>query len=151
MWAATVEIVVWCGVLTGVTVVSVSSVSPVELTVAGLASLGGASAARRMRLATGVHVTGARRAARAAVPLPYAVARGLAVLVSSVATRPGDAAVRRVRLRPGAHAAWAGTLIATAPDTCVIGIPRDDVVLVHALRPDAGPVEAAVARTGGRR
>ncbi|MFF9125370.1 hypothetical protein ACF09J_19050 [Streptomyces sp. NPDC014889] len=151
MRAATVEIVVWCGVLTVLTVVSISSVSPVELTVAGLASLAGAFAARRMRLAAGVHVTGVRRAARAALSLPYGLARGLAVLVSSVAARPAEATVRRVRLRPGADAAWAGTLIAASPDTCVIGIPRDDVVLVHALRPDTGPVEAAVARTGGSR
>ncbi|MGW5128406.1 hypothetical protein ACWEQ7_31060 [Streptomyces sp. NPDC004069] len=139
MWAGTVEIVVWCGVLVGVTVVSISSVSPVELTVAGLASLGGAFAARRMRLAAGVRVEGARTAARAALSLPYAIARGLAVLAASVAARPVDATVRRVRLRPEADAAWAGTLIAASPDTCVIGIPRADVVLVHALRPDPGP------------
>ncbi|MFF4759357.1 hypothetical protein [Streptomyces sp. NPDC001292] len=151
MWAGTVEIVVWCAVLIGVTVVSISSVSPVELTVAGLAALGGAFAARRMRLAAGVRVKGVRSAARAAVALPYAIVRGLAVLVSSVAAHPVEATVRRVRLRQGAAAAWAGTLITASPDTCVIGIPRDDVVLVHALRPEAGPVEAAVARTGGRR
>ncbi|MEU7384572.1 MULTISPECIES: hypothetical protein [unclassified Streptomyces] len=151
MRAATVEIVVWCAVLFGVTVVSISTVSPVELTVAGLASLGAAFAARRMRPAAGVRVRGIRCAARAAVSLPYAVVRGLAVLVSSVAARPVEASVRRTRLRPGADAAWAGPLIAASPDTCVIGVPRDDVVLVHALRPEAGPVEAAVARTGGRR
>ncbi|MFD4950585.1 hypothetical protein [Streptomyces sp. NPDC058451] len=145
-----VEIVVWCGVLIGVTVVSISSVSPVELMVAGLAALGAAFAARRMRLAAGVHVRGARGAVRAAVSLPWAVVRGLAVLVSSVATDPTNASVRRVRLRPGADGGWAGTLIAASPDTCVLGIPREDVV-VHALRPDRGPVEALVARAGGRR
>ncbi|MFJ8351378.1 hypothetical protein ACIQ9J_34440 [Streptomyces sp. NPDC094153] len=141
----------WWAVLTGVTVVSISTVSPVELTVAGLAALAGAFAARRMRPAGGVRVTGFRHAARAALALPYGLARGLAVLVSSVAARPAEATVRWVRLRPGADAAWAGTLIAASPDTCVIGIPGDDVVLVHALRPDAGPVEAAVAGTDGRR
>lgn len=45
--------------LLGLTVVSISSVSPVELTVAGVAALGGAFAARRMRQVAGTDVTGA--------------------------------------------------------------------------------------------
>ncbi|MEV0533538.1 hypothetical protein [Kitasatospora sp. NPDC050463] len=146
------EIAVWCAVLLGLTLVSISSVSPVELAVAGAAALGGAFAARRMRLAAGSGFRGdPRRAARAVAAVPWAVLRGLAVLVAAMAHRPDDAAVRHVRLRPGTDAGWAGVLLAAAPDTCVIDVPGNDEVVVHALRPEAGPVEAAVTRRDGSR
>ncbi|MFC9588771.1 hypothetical protein [Streptomyces sp. NPDC056944] len=145
------EVVVWWAVLTATTVVLISSVSPVELLVAALAALGAAFAARRMRLAAGVRPQGGRGAVRALVVLPGAIARGLAVLISALVGDPAGARVRRVRLRPGAGAAWAGTLLATSPDTCVIDVLHDDEVLVHALRPGTGPVEHAVARAEGTR
>ncbi|MFE7635285.1 hypothetical protein ACFU7Z_14795 [Kitasatospora sp. NPDC057518] len=146
-----VEIVVWGAVLTGLTVVFISSVSPVELLVAVLAASGGAVAARRMRLAAHVRVGGGRGAVRALLALPGSVVRGLAVLTAAMAPGHGDGRVRRIRLRPGAGAGWAGTLLAASPDTCVIDVPRDDEVVVHALRPTPGPVEEAVARTDGAR
>ncbi|MDH6129042.1 hypothetical protein [Kitasatospora sp. GP82] len=145
---AGVEIVVWCAVLLALTVVSISSVSPVELAVAGVASVGGAVAARRMRLAADAGFTGARRAAGAVLSLPRAVVRGLAVLVAAMTQCPNAAVVRRIRLKPGADAGWAGALLAASPDTCVIDVPGNDEVVVHALRPEAGPVEEAVARPG---
>ncbi|MFD5461815.1 hypothetical protein ACFWIQ_03175 [Kitasatospora sp. NPDC127059] len=144
MLARLVEIVVWGAVLTGLTVVLISSVSPVEMAVAGAAALGGGLAAQQMRRAAGVRIAGGRGAGRALLVLPRAVLRGLAVLVADLVTTP-TAGVRRVRLRPGAAAAWAGALIAASPDTCVIDVPNDDEVVVHALRPGAGPVEEAVA------
>ncbi|MFF3609346.1 hypothetical protein [Streptomyces sp. NPDC002463] len=49
-------------------------------------------------------------------------------------TEPAGGKARCVRLRSGAGAGWAGTLLAASPDTCVIDVPRDDEVLVHALR-----------------
>ncbi|MFI6847748.1 hypothetical protein OG535_29685 [Kitasatospora sp. NBC_00085] len=148
---AGVEIVVWCAVLLGLTVVLISSVTPVELAVAGVAAVGGALAARRMRLAADAGSTGARCAARSVLSLPRTVVRGLAVLVAAVGRRPSAAVVRRVRLKPGADASWAGALLAASPDTCVIDVPGNDEVVVHALRPDAGPVEKAVARQGRKR
>ncbi|MGW7442008.1 hypothetical protein [Kitasatospora sp. NPDC054795] len=147
---AGVEIVVWCAGLLGLTVVSISSVTPAELAVAGVAAVGGAPAARRMRLAAGAGFTGARCAARSVLSLPRAVVRGLAVLVAAMAHCP-ETAVRRVRLKPGADAGWAGVLLAASPDTCVIDVPGHDEVVVHALRPDAGPVERAVALQGRKR
>ncbi|MFF3006737.1 hypothetical protein ACFVTF_28505 [Kitasatospora sp. NPDC057940] len=146
MLARLVEIVVWGAVLSGLTVVFISVVSPVELVVAGVAALGGALAAQRMRLAAGVHIAGGRGAVRALVALPRAVLRGFAVLVAAMAAAPSAARVRRIRLRPGAAAGWAGVLIAASPDTCVIDVPSDDEVVVHALRPGTGPVEETVAR-----
>ncbi|MFJ7280183.1 hypothetical protein [Kitasatospora sp. NPDC098663] len=143
---AGVEIVLWCAVLLGLTVVSISSVSPAELAVAGVAAVGGAFAARRTRLAAGASVKGTRGAARAVLSLPRAILRGMAALVAAMARRPTGAMVRRIRLKPGADAHWAGALLAASPDTCVIDVPHDDEVLVHALRPGAGPVEEAVAR-----
>ncbi|GAA3481985.1 hypothetical protein [Streptomyces yanii] len=148
---AGVEIAVWCAVLLGVTVVFISSVSPVELLVAGLAAVGGAFAARRMRLAAGGGIQSGRGSVCAAVLVPRAILRGLVLLVTTMAEQPQEATVRRVRLKPGCAAGWAGVLIATSPDTCVIDVPHDDEVLVHALRPEAGPVEDAVTRPRGGR
>ncbi|MGX1547327.1 hypothetical protein [Streptomyces adustus] len=149
---ALVEVVVWWAMLTGLTVVFISSVSPAELLIATLAALGGAVTARRMRLAAYGHVEGDRGALRALVALPGSVVRGMVVLVVALAADPGaGGSVRRIRLRPGADAGWAGTLLAASPDTCVIGVPRDDEVVVHALRPKAGPLEKAVARPDGAR
>ncbi|MFB7908296.1 hypothetical protein ACFC1T_17845 [Kitasatospora sp. NPDC056076] len=145
MFARLVEIVLWGAVLTGLTVVFISAVSPVEMVVAATAGLGGAFAARRMRMAAGVHAVGGSAALRALVALPHAVLRGLAVLVAAAAADPTDGAVRRIRLRPGAAASWAAVLIAASPDTCVIDVPGDAEVVVHALRPGSGPVEEAVA------
>ncbi|MFD4656851.1 hypothetical protein ACFWP2_14635 [Kitasatospora sp. NPDC058444] len=146
-----VEIVVWGAVLTGLTVVFIGSVSPVELLVAVTAAWGGAVAARRMRLAARVRVGGGRGAVRALLALPGSVVRGLAVLTAAMAPDHGGGRVRRIRLRPGAGAGWAGALLAASPDTCVIDVPRDDEVVVHALRPAPGPVEEAVARTDDAR
>ncbi|MFB6605180.1 hypothetical protein ACFCXR_20750 [Streptomyces noursei] len=148
---APLEIVVWWAVLTGLTVVFISSVSPVEMLVAVLAALGGAVAARRMRLAAGGRVRGCRGAPRALLALPGSVVRGLATLVSAVATDPAGGIVRRVRLRPGASAGWAGTLLGASSETCVIDVPGDGEVLVHALRVGVGPVEEAVARADDAR
>ncbi|SEL26983.1 hypothetical protein [Streptacidiphilus jiangxiensis] len=145
---AVVEFVVWWAVLAGLTVVFISSVSPVELLVAGVAAVGGAFAAVRMRRVAGVRLTGVRRAARAVLALPRAVLRGLVVLVAALA-HPTDATVRRIRLRPGADAGWAGALVGASPDTCVIDVPSPDEVVVHALRPGEGPVERLIARGGG--
>ncbi|AUY47917.1 hypothetical protein [Streptomyces sp. CB01881] len=146
---ALVEIVVWWAVVTVVTVVLISSVSPVELLVAVLSALGAAFAARRMRLAAGGHFYGGQGAPGALLALPGSVLRGLAVLVTATAARPADATVRHLRLRPGAG--WADTLLAASPDTCVIDVPADDEVVVHALRPRAGVVEEVVTHSGGRR
>ncbi|MEU8516427.1 hypothetical protein AB0C76_33310 [Kitasatospora sp. NPDC048722] len=151
MLARLVEIVVWAAALTGLTLVFVGSLSPVELLVACVTALGGAFAARRMRLAADVHVEGGRGAVRALLALPGSVVRGLAALTAATAFDATGGSVRRVRLRAGAGAGWAGTLLAASPDTCVIDVPRDDEVIVHALRPNAGPVEKAVARTDGAR
>ncbi|MFI2735753.1 hypothetical protein [Streptomyces sp. NPDC018711] len=139
------EIVVWWAVLTAATVVFISSVSPVELLVAVVAALGGAFAARRIRQAVG-----GRGAGRALLALPGSVVRGLAALTAALVTGQAGATVRRVRLGPGTGAGWAGTLLATSPDTCVIDVPHDEV-LVHTLRRGAGPMERAVARADGAR
>ncbi|MFG2819617.1 hypothetical protein ACGFX4_09340 [Kitasatospora sp. NPDC048365] len=144
------EIAMWFAVLLGVTVVSIGSVSPVELVVAGIAALGGALVARRMRRVAGVQVAGARGAGRAVLALPAAVGRGTAVLVKAVVRPSGRAAVvREVRLAPGADAGWAGVLVAASPDTCVVDVPDARGLVVHALGPEPGPVETAVARPGG--
>ncbi|MFF7441839.1 hypothetical protein [Streptomyces sp. NPDC008122] len=144
------EIVVWWAVLTATTVVLISTVSPVELLVAVLAAAFAAFAARRMRLAAGGRAKGSRGGARALAALPGSVVRGLGVLVAVMVTEPAGGKVRRVRLRTGTGAGWAGTLLAASPDTCVIDVPRDDEVLVHALSPPgAGAVERAVTRADG--
>ncbi|MFC0602475.1 hypothetical protein [Streptomyces palmae] len=148
---AAAEITVWGAVLFGLAVVSISAVSPVELAVAGAAASGGAVAARRMRRAAGAEVTGVRGAARAVPALPRAVLRGLAALVVAVVARPTGATVRSVRLKPEAHAGWAAALLAASPDTCVIDVPREDTAVVHALRPEAGPLEEVVSQAGGSR
>ncbi|MFH8839004.1 hypothetical protein [Streptomyces sp. NPDC017868] len=145
------EIVVWWAVLTAATVVFISSVSPVELLVAVVAALGGAFAARRIRQAVGGRAGGGRGAGRALLALPGSVVRGLAALTAALVTGQAGATVRRVRLGPGTGAGWAGTLLATSPDTCVIDVPHDDEVLVHTLRRGAGPMERAVARADGAR
>ncbi|MFG2693193.1 hypothetical protein [Kitasatospora sp. NPDC048407] len=79
---AGIEITAWSVVLLGITVVSISSVSAVELLVAGIASVGAAFAARRVRPAAAADLHGVRGAARATLALPLAALRGLAVLVS---------------------------------------------------------------------
>ncbi|MFJ7243019.1 hypothetical protein ACIQWA_00065 [Kitasatospora sp. NPDC098652] len=151
MLARLVELGVWGAVLTGLTVVFIGPVSPVEMVVACVSALGGAFAARGMRLAAGVHLRGGRGAVRALRALPGSVVRGLALLTGAMAPGHPGGRVRRVRLRAGAGAGWAGTLLAASPDTCVLDVPNDDEVIVHALRPKAGPVEEAVARTDGAR
>ncbi|MFD9791464.1 hypothetical protein ACFWXK_11000 [Streptomyces sp. NPDC059070] len=146
-----VEVLVWWAVLTGLTVVLISSVSPVELLVAVASALGGAFTAHRMRRAAGGHLRGGRGAPGALRALPGSVLRGLVALGPALGAGPAGATVRQVRLRPGAGAGWAGTLLAVSPDTCVIDVPADDEVVVHALRPKAGAVEMAVADKDGER
>lgn len=149
MRVAVLEIAVWSGVLVGMTLILISSVSPVELLVAGVAALGGAFAARRLRLAAGIGLGGARGALRSVVRLPGAVLGGCAVLVRALVRGPRAAGLRRMRLRPGVGAGWAATLVAASPDTCVleIGAGERDEVLVHALGSRPGPVERVVADT----
>ncbi|KPI00078.1 hypothetical protein OV450_0850 [Actinobacteria bacterium OV450] len=148
---ALVEIVVWWAVLTGLTVIFISSVSPVELLVAVLAALGAAVMAHRMRRVAGGRLRGGRGAPGALLALPGSVLRGLAVLVTAMVTDPAGATVRHLRLRPGADAGWAGALLAASADTCVLDVPADDEAVVHALRPGAGAVEEAVAAKGSAR
>lgn len=144
MRGAVVEIAVWFGVLVAVTVVSISSVSPVELLVAGVGALGGAFAGRRLRLAADVTPGGARNAARAAVRVPGAVLNGCAVLARALLRGPRAAGVRRLRLRAGTGAGWAAALLSASANTCVLESGEPGEVLVHALDPEPGPVERVV-------
>ncbi|MEV6206247.1 hypothetical protein [Kitasatospora sp. NPDC051914] len=136
------EIAVWWCVLTGLTVVLISTVSPVELLVAALAALGAAFAARAMCLASGTEWRGARRAGRAVIRLPRSVLRGCAALLSALARRDeGGARLHRVVLREGSDPGWAGAALAASPDTCVIDMPHGDDALVHTLGDRPGPME----------
>ncbi|MFJ3233991.1 hypothetical protein [Streptomyces sp. NPDC086787] len=148
MPAAAVEVMAWFAVLSAMAVVCVGPLSPVELTVGALAALGGAFAARRVRLAAGVGWGGGRGAPRAVLMLPAAVVGGIAALLTTLAHRRGSGSrrLRRVRLRDGCDAGWSAAAMAFSPDTCVLGIPRDDEVLLHSLRARPGPVERAVSR-----
>ncbi|MBD0694169.1 hypothetical protein [Streptomyces sp. CBMA123] len=151
MRGAVLEITAWFSVLVGVTVVSISSLSPVELLVAAVAALGGAFAARRLRLAANVTPGGTRGAVRAVVRLPGAILRGSAVLAAALLDQPQTAGLHRLRLLPGVGAGWAPVLLAASPDTCVLEIDRPDAVdevLVHALGRGPGPVERVVAAKG---
>ncbi|WP_344640864.1 hypothetical protein [Kitasatospora cystarginea] len=146
---AVVESAVRFGVLAGVTVVSISSVSPVELLVAAVAAAGGAFAARRLRLAAGVAPGGAQGAVRAAVLVPAGVVRGCGVLTSALVSGSRRAGFGRILLREGVGAGWAGVLLAASPDTCVVEIPEPGEVLVHELGPGPGPVDGVVADAEG--
>lgn len=167
---AVVEIAVWCAVLVGVTVVSISSVGPVELAVAGGAALGGAFAARAIRLAVGSSPSGVHGALRTVLLLPGAVVRGCLQLARTVLgppagrretgsesgsasgsasgddTHPGGPGFRRIELRAGAGAGWAGLALAASPDTCVIRAYGAEAVEAHTLRPEPNAVERVVAR-----
>ncbi|MEU2391712.1 hypothetical protein [Streptomyces sp. NPDC007369] len=147
-----VEFLVWWAVLTGATVVMISTPGPVELLVAGTAAAGAALVAGRMRRAAGLRVSGGSGAPRAVAALPAAAVRGLAVLVT-VLVRPGarPGRVRRIRLREGADRSWAGVVLGWSADTCVIDFPEGrDRVVVHTFADRPGGPERAVRRTQGR-
>jgi len=155
---AIAETVVWGGALFGVTVVSITSVGPVEVAVAGSAALGGALAARAIRRAAEIVPSGGRGALRAAAALPPALLRGCLLLMSATLGGPArlggpdtGPGFRRIVLREGTGPAWAGLVLAASPDTCVIGMDGvasvDEVTVgVHVLRQEPNVVERAVAR-----
>ncbi|MCU7826732.1 hypothetical protein [Kitasatospora sp. DSM 101779] len=143
-----VEIAVWWGALTGLTVVLISTVSPVELLVAATAALGAAVTARAMRRAAGVRWRGGRGAARAVLHLPWAVLHGCGTLLAAAVRRPGRATVRRTTVQQGTEPGWAGVVLAASPDTCVLDMPHEDDPLLHTLGGRPGPAEQAV--TGAR-
>lgn len=159
--AAAGEVSAWAAVLFGVTVVSISSVGPVESAVAGAAALGGALAARAVRRAMADVPAGGRGALRAAAVLPWTLLRGLGLL--ALAAFRGPAAlgargpgIRRIALREGTGPGWAGLVLAASPDTCVIGADRGQdghgaTVAAHVLRQEPTAAERAVARNGGAR
>ncbi|MEV8098230.1 hypothetical protein [Kitasatospora sp. NPDC085879] len=150
--AGPVETAVWWAALTGVTVVSISTVSPVETLVAATAALGAACTARAMRRAAGVGWRGARGAGQAVLRLPWAVPCGCAALSAAVVRRRDDGAtVRRTVLREGADPGWAAVVLAASPDTCVLDLPHEDDPLLHTLDRCPGPVEQAVTDPGERR
>ncbi|MFF7454694.1 hypothetical protein [Kitasatospora sp. NPDC008115] len=95
MRGAACEIAVWFGVLVATTVVLISSVSPVESLVGGVAALGGALAARRLRLAAGIAPGGAKGVARyaAAVTATTGSAPAAGTIVTSPTLPYGDSAV----------------------------------------------------------
>ncbi|MFB6617561.1 monovalent cation/H+ antiporter complex subunit F [Streptomyces sp. NPDC056367] len=105
---------------------------------AGVAAVGGAFAARRVRLAAGADVRGGHGAARAVRSLPHAVVRGLGRLVAALAGRPDGAGVRRVRLTPGTDPAWAGVLIGASAESAYDRSAYQDLALVLAVLAPAG-------------
>ncbi|MFK0044091.1 hypothetical protein ACIQU4_08285 [Streptomyces sp. NPDC090741] len=162
MRGAAVEILVWWAVLMGVTVLLISSLSPVELLVAGVAAAGAAVVVRVMRRAADVRVRGTAGALRAVAGLPLAAVRGLAVLTGVVtgrgpgsdrASEPAAGRIRRIPLRDGADPGWAGVVLGWSADTCVIDLPdgrAEAVVHSFGAAPGSGP-ERAVARRDGAR
>ncbi|MEW1910058.1 hypothetical protein AB0442_16645 [Kitasatospora sp. NPDC085895] len=151
MVAGAAEIAVWWGALTGLTVLLISTVSPVELLVAATAALGAACAARAMRRAAGVRWRGAHGAGRAVLLLPWAVLRGCGTLLAAAVRRPEDAVLRRTAVRRGTDPGWAGIVLAASPDTCVLDMPHEDDPLLHTLDRRPGPVEKTVTDPGERR
>ncbi|WP_055588917.1 hypothetical protein [Peterkaempfera griseoplana] len=130
--AAVVELGGWLGVLTAVTVVAVSTVTPAELVVAVAAAVCGAVAARTVRRAAGVVVPGGtHRAGRAAAVLPWSMASGVWVLLRTLARRHRRGAFRSVRLPEGTDPAWAGVVLAASADTCVLDVAGRSDVLLH--------------------
>ncbi|MFC9292580.1 hypothetical protein ACFTWH_30480 [Streptomyces sp. NPDC057011] len=154
MRGAVVEFLVWWAALTGIALVSISAVDPVELLVAGAAAAGAAAVAVRMRRAAGVRVRGASGALRTCAALPFAAVAGLGTLVRVMARPAGrEGRIRRVRLRGGADPGWAGAALGWSADTCVVDLsePRDPPggpaeAVVHTFRDSPGGPERAVAR-----
>ncbi|MBM9508408.1 hypothetical protein [Actinacidiphila acididurans] len=149
--AAVIEVGTWWAALFGLTVMSISSVGPVDLAVAGAAGGGAAFAARWVRLAAGVTLGGTRGALRAVLLLPWSVVRGFGLLVASLLGSAERApAFRQVAVRGGTGVGWAGLALAASPDTCVVQADDDGEVRVHALGSDPGPVERLLTRQGGQ-
>ncbi|MFB7668221.1 hypothetical protein ACFC1R_30600 [Kitasatospora sp. NPDC056138] len=150
MRGAVTEVALWSGVLVIMTVMLISSVSPVELVVAAVTGVGGALCARRVRLAAQVSVTGWRGACRAVLLLlPFALLRGCSVLLRSLGRRREAPDVwQLVRLHDGTDAGWAGVLTAASPDTCVVDSPSSGELLVHAFHEGGGPLQRALGDSG---
>ncbi|MEU9303565.1 hypothetical protein [Streptomyces sp. NPDC048269] len=154
MRGTVVETACWWAVLAGVSLVVVSSLSPVELAVAGSGAAGAALVAVRTRRAAGVRVRGTAGALRALGVLPFTAARGCATLVRVLVPvllrrGPGSGRVRRIRLREGTDAGWAATALGWSADTCVLDVPEGTAeVVVHTVD-GGGAIERAVARRSG--
>ncbi|MEU6866643.1 hypothetical protein ABZ924_25845 [Streptomyces sp. NPDC046876] len=153
MRGAAVELLVWWAVLTGMTVVSISSPDPVELLVAAAVAAAAAVVARQTRRAAGVGVRGWAGAPRACAALPVAAVRGLGVLLAALARpRTRTARTRRVRLRTGADPGWAGAALGWSADTCVVDLPEGTrEAVVHTLASHPAAPERAVTDRGGAR
>lgn len=150
------ELLVWCGVATGIWFVSLSAYSGQDLVVALLC---GAVCA--------VVAVLARRAARLAARPPAAMLRWMLLLPWSIVLdtgrvlalpwRPGARAsageFRRVRIGPSGNGpgamgrrATAAVLMSSTPGAYVVDIdPEEGTALVHSVGP-ASPIEDAVAR-----
>ncbi|MFG2875439.1 hypothetical protein ACGFYU_10590 [Streptomyces sp. NPDC048337] len=156
MRGVVVEFLGWWGALTGIALVAISAVDPVELLVAGAAAAGAAAVALRMRRAAGVRVRGTSRALRACASLAFAAVAGLGTLVRVIA-RPAVRVgrIRRVRLRTGADPGWAGVALGWSADTCVVDLPEPSEgpaeAVVHTFRDSSGGPERAVGRRDGTR
>jgi hypothetical protein len=145
---ALAEVAVWSVLLTGVTLVSISTLSLVESVVAVVAAVAGGYAARRVRLAAGAAPGGRRGAMTTLLLLPVAVLRGGAALTGALLRGRADGGLRRATLKPGTGPGWAGAAVAFSPDTCVVGMPRDDELLLHTLGGRPGAVERALTDEG---
>lgn len=154
--ALAVELLIWCGVTTGIWMVSLSAYSGQDLVVA----LGCA-------VACGVVAALARRAARLEVRAPAAMLRWLLALPWSIVLDTGRVLTLPWRPRARAHAGefrrvsigppgnspralgrrtMAAVLMSSTPGAYVVDIdPDEGTALVHALGP-ASPIEGSVAR-----
>ncbi|WP_406368136.1 hypothetical protein [Streptomyces sp. NBC_01546] len=139
----------WWTVLTGLTLVVITSPSPVEVAVACGVAAAAAGLAVRMRQVAAVRPRGAAGLPRALLLLLPAALGGCAALIRNVVKGAPRGRVRRVRLRDGADPGWAALVLGWSADTCVVDVPdgpTPDVVL-HSLpsfRARSGLVERSL-------
>ncbi|MGW0768961.1 hypothetical protein [Streptomyces sp. NPDC002676] len=157
--AASGEVLVWWAVLVVAELMFISSVSVLELAVAGGGALIGAVGARAVHTASGAGLGGTDRWGAALLAWPGAVLNDIAqlcaVTVRVLRGRPVEGSLRTMTLKSGTGAAWACGVLSSTPGAYVVDVPggQDEAgrtVVAHVLTGDRTRLERLLTQ-GGRR
>ncbi|MFC4031925.1 hypothetical protein ACFO3J_10575 [Streptomyces polygonati] len=162
--AASVNVLVWWGLLYLLYLILISTGPPLEQMVGAGFALLGAIAAEAMRRAEHPALRGSRRIGAAAAGFPLTLLAETGQLAAAVARALGGGgtpgAVVTIRLTPQTDAALAAVLLSASPGACVIDIAEQTVdkaaetpatgydLTAHVLGRSVSRVERAL---GGRR
>ena len=155
------EVLAWWVVLVVLNILFISTVSALELVVAGGGALIAAVAARAVHTASGARLGGTRRWGAAVLAWPGAVLADLVglwwITARALGGRSPEGSLKTMTLAPGTGPAWACALLSSTPGAYVVDVhgtreaaQESRTVVAHFLTDDRTRLEDVLTE-GARR